>query len=302
MGEHATLRDWLSLARFKNIVIGGMTVGVGAFVANPIAWSVESVAVVALQMIAVASFMLAGNVGNDMQDVEIDRVSHPLRVLPSGTISIPQARVFMMSSMAVSVLCVATGSFLLSTLAIDWIPMLLIWLASMLLMITYEVGPVTKNRGFIGNIVIGSMIGVVIVYGAASVGEVGQATTLSIALMATFMGIGREVVKDVHDLQGDLDEGRSTLPMKIGAQPARNIAYLFALAGVIAIGVPFVFGWDGVDAWLIVFMLPCLLKLLRLNAPLSSGDDATAVDSLLMAIILGLGGVFTIALVRDHLI
>ena len=80
------LKSILSLIRFRNIVIGSATVLTGSFVTIQVPWNNELILNVILQMISVSSFMAAGNILNDIMDIEIDKISHPLRTLPAGSI------------------------------------------------------------------------------------------------------------------------------------------------------------------------------------------------------------------------
>ena len=294
-------KDILSLIRFRNLIIGGATVLTGSYVSLQNTWNFEIILNVILQMISVSSFMAAGNILNDIIDIEIDKISHPLRALPSEKITKQQAWGLAMMFSLISIITVTTGAFILNNLGLNWIPLITIWTIAFTLMVTYEIGPSTKNYGIIGNIIIGSMLGLVIIYGAASVGNYNHSVTLCIALMATFMGISREIVKDVHDYEGDLKWGRKTLPIIFGEQKSRNLAYIIVLCGVISIMLPFFMNWGGLEYWMIMFQGPTIWVLLRLNGPLVKGNDKKAINSLLISMVLGLIGFFTLTVLSPYL-
>ena len=302
MGGLPDTKSILSLIRFRNLVIGSATVLTGSFVTLQSAWSTELISNVILQMISVASFMAAGNILNDIMDIEIDKISHPLRSLPSGKISTKQAWILAIMCSLVSIISAISGTIILNNLGLNWIPLGIIWFLAFTLMISYEVGPTTKKYGYLGNIIIGSMLGLVIIYGAASVGDYDYLVTLCIALMATFMGIAREIVKDVHDLEGDLKWGRKTLPIIFGEQNSRNFAYIIVILGIISIMLPFMMGWGELEYWMIVFQIPTIVVLLGLNGPLRTGDDKSAIKSLLISMVLGLIGFFLLTVMRPYLI
>jgi len=282
----------LSLIRFRNLVIGSATVLTGSYVAIQTTWNSELILNVILQMISVASFMAAGNILNDIMDIEIDKISHPLRSLPAGKITIKQAWVFASICSLISIICVISGTYILYDIDINWVPMAIIWFLAFTLMVSYEIGPTTKKYGYLGNIIIGSMLGLVIIYGAAAVGSYNNLVTLCVALMATFMGISREIVKDVHDFEGDFKWGRKTLPILIGEQNSRNIAYIIAMLGVVTIMLPFMMNWGELEYWMIVFMVPTMVVLIGLNGPMRTGDDKKSINTLLMSMVLGLIGFF----------
>ena len=80
--------------------------------------------------------------------IEIDKISHPLRVLPSGKISIFQAWTLAGIFSVLSTITVIYGAVLLNKLELEWKPLLFIWLIAFSLMVSYEVGPKTKKYGF----------------------------------------------------------------------------------------------------------------------------------------------------------
>jgi len=297
-----SLKSVLSLIRFKNLLIGSATVLTGSYVTFQDQWNADITLNVILQMISVASFMAAGNILNDITDVEIDKISHPLRVLPSGKISIFQAWTLAGIFSVLSTITVIYGAVLLNKLELEWKPLLFIWLIAFSLMVSYEIGPKTKKYGFLGNVIIGSMLGLVIIYGAAAVGEYNNIITFFMALMATFVGISREIVKDVHDIEGDLEWGRRTLPMKIGEQESRNLAYIFAMLGLISVMLPFTMEWGDLEYWMIMFQGPTMYLLVRLNEPLRFGNDKKAIKSLLTSMISGLIGFFSLNFTLSHII
>ncbi len=298
------LPDWksiLSLIRFRNLVIGSATVLTGSYVTIQTTWNSELILNVILQMISVASFMAAGNILNDIMDIEIDKISHPLRSLPSEKITIKQAWISIIIFSFISIICVISGIFILHNLNLNWVPLAIIWFLAFTLMVSYEVGPTTKKYGYLGNVIIGGMLGLVIIYGAAAVGNYNNLVTLCVALMATFMGISREIVKDVHDFEGDLKWGRKTLPILIGKQNSRNLAYVIAMLGVITIMLPFIMNWDELEYWMIVFMVPTMVVLIGLNGPMRTGDDKKSINTLLISMVLGLIGFFLLNTMLPYL-
>jgi len=295
------LKSILSLIRFRNIIIGSATVLTGSYVTIQVPWNNDLILNVILQMISVASFMAAGNILNDIMDIEIDKISHPLRSLPSGKMSLKQAWYLAILCSIVSILCVSYGAYTLNNIALDWAPMTIIWFISFTLMVSYEIGPKTKKYGYLGNFIIGGMLGLVIIYGGASVGKYNHSVTLCIALMATFIGISREIIKDVHDVEGDLKWGRRTFPIIIGEQNSRKLAYIFVMLGVISIMLPFVMNWGNLEYWMIMFQGPTMYVLLSLNGPMSTGNDKKAINSLLISMVLGLIGFFSLNLLLPYI-
>jgi geranylgeranylglycerol-phosphate geranylgeranyltransferase len=74
--------EWLALIRWRNAALAAAGVCAAAWwSAGVVSGRVGLVAVAAIALTAVA------NTVNDLADVEIDRVAHPERPLPSGAIS-----------------------------------------------------------------------------------------------------------------------------------------------------------------------------------------------------------------------
>ncbi|MBK00733.1 MAG: hypothetical protein CMB48_07300 [Euryarchaeota archaeon] len=295
------LKSILSLIRFRNLVIGSATVLTGSYVTIQVPWNNDLILNVILQMISVSCFMAAGNILNDIMDIEIDRISHPLRSLPSKKVSIKQAWYLVIIFSIISILSASYGVYILNKIGLEWIPLAIIWIVSFTLMISYEIGPKTKKYGYLGNLIIGGMLGLVIIYGGASVGKYNYSVTLCIALMATFIGISREIIKDVHDLEGDLKWGRRTFPILIGVHNSRKLAYIFALLGVISIMLPFIMNWGNLEYWMIMFQGPTMYVLLCLNGPMSTGNDKKAIKSLLISMVLGLIGFFLLNILLPYI-
>ena len=295
------LKSILSLIRFRNLVIGSATVLTGSYVTIQIPWNNDLILNVILQMISVACFMAAGNILNDIMDIEIDKISHPLRSLPSKKVSIKQAWYLVIIFSIISILSALYGAYILNKIGLEWAPLAIIWIISFTLMISYEIGPKTKKYGYLGNLIIGGMLGLVIIYGGASVGKYNYSVTLCIALMATFIGISREIIKDVHDIEGDLKWGRRTFPILIGENNSRKLAYIFVLLGVISIMLPFIMNWGNLEYWMIMFQGPTMYVLLSLNGPMSTGNDKKAINSLLISMVLGLIGFFLLNLLLPYI-
>ena len=101
--------------------------------------------------------------------------------------------------------------------------------AALLVMLVYS--PLLKSRGLQGNLAVAVVASMPLVYGAAAVGY--WRAGLVPAVLAAFLHLAREVVKDIEDVPGDLAIGRATVPIAWGVD-----AGFFAAAGVLALFVP----------------------------------------------------------------
>ena len=69
------------------------------------------------------------------------------------------------------------------------------------------------SSGFIGNLLISVLVGLVLIYGASAVSRLNDLGIFYIACCAMFGNLAREMAQDCQDIDGDV--GRETLPMKI---------------------------------------------------------------------------------------
>jgi geranylgeranylglycerol-phosphate geranylgeranyltransferase len=185
-----------------------------------------------------------GNVLNDIQDAELDRVAHPARALPAGLITLAAAR------------RLATALAILGpTLALLAGGPLLALAAAAVLGALFCYERFLKAQGFVGNLVVAALTGCTFLYGALAArihetyparwpiqaafwaGPTGDdfwgVMVVGTAVMAFLLNVAREVVKDIEDMEGDRGQ-RVTLALRYGVGPARWVAVL-AIVGAVPI-------------------------------------------------------------------
>lgn len=182
---------------------------------------------IALSMGVVMLFTGAGNALNDYFDREVDKVAHPERPIPMGRVSPKSA--LALSAVLFSLAVVTSGFVNL------WSVLMVV--TSVVFMVAYET--LLKAEGLAGNLVISWLTGALFLFGGASVQRMDVAWTL--AALASLATLGREIVKDVQDVDGDRGS-RTTLPMRVGTRKAGIVASA-AFAGAIALSpVPYILG------------------------------------------------------------
>ncbi|AIZ56961.1 digeranylgeranylglyceryl phosphate synthase [Candidatus Methanoplasma termitum] len=224
------MNRFLRLFRLGNGIMGILGVIIGAFIA--VGFDIgDHVLNLIIAGGVILAFIIGGNSINDYIDVEIDRTAHPERPLPRGEISPTTARNIGIAGLVVScALSVAMLSIIVTAIV----------LIAAVLMISYEL--LLKQRGFIGNVVIAILTGMIFLFGGAVVNSLES--NIIIAAMAALVSIGREIAKDIQDMESD--EGRKTLPMAIGKKNAAMIGAVFFILGpVLSIWPIFddMFGW-----------------------------------------------------------
>ncbi|MBE6528745.1 MAG: 4-hydroxybenzoate polyprenyltransferase [Thermoplasmata archaeon] len=216
------MNKYLRLFRTVNALIGSFAVFIAAFMAAGTSMFDEWMNLI-IGFFVVFTFVSGGNSLNDYIDVEIDRTAHPTRPVVTGEITPNQARNIGVSMLTVSVL--------LSLLTLD-IYCIAIVIAAAVLMFLYET--CLKQRGFVGNLTIAILTGLVFVLAGALVGDIYA--NIAVGGMAALVSVGREIAKDIEDMESDI--GRRTLPMSVGVRNASIVSCLFFIAGPVLSWLP----------------------------------------------------------------
>ena len=220
-----TVNKYLQLFRTGNAVMGIVGVAVAAFMAagTDIA---DAWANLLISAVVVFMFICGGNALNDYIDYEIDKTAHPERPIPSGRMT---RRATLHAALAM-----LGGSVVVSLFTFD-LECILIVVIACVLMVSYEVA--LKQRGFVGNVTIAVLTGMMFLLGGAVVGD--AADNVIVALMALLVSVGREIAKDIEDMESD-EGDRLTLPMRIGPRKAAALACVFFVAGPVLSVAPMV--------------------------------------------------------------
>ena len=211
------MNPYIALMRPGNAVLTAVAVIAGAFIAaGPEIIDFQTEIIIC----CISAMMLVGggNALNDYNDRESDKENHPNRPIPSGKISAETALNY-------SHILLGSGLVILWFTLANWL-VFLIALIGVLTLIAYENG--LKAAGIAGNIAVGFMSGTVFLYAGMAVDNPGPTIWMfGLAFLAT---ISREIIKDIQDLEGDLD--RKTLPSRIGIDYSLNIAIMILVIAV----------------------------------------------------------------------
>jgi len=197
------IHSYLQLIRPFNCLMGSLGVFIAALIGAGLT-IVDFWRDAVLSLVVVFIFMAGANALNDYYDRLTDKINHPDRPIPSKKISPRNALDFGFIALFIA--------FILSVF-INFTALLIVCIAAILILF-YELH--FKNRGFVGNVIISLLVGFLFIFGGSVVKSYDL--NLMIAFMAFFATLSREIVKDIQDIEGDVD--RITLPKKIGIRPA----------------------------------------------------------------------------------
>ncbi|MHC1604378.1 MAG: UbiA family prenyltransferase [Candidatus Methanofastidiosia archaeon] len=178
-----------------------------------------------LAIASVAFISSGGHAINDYFDFEIDKINKPDRPLPSKQVSLKQAYYF---SLITFVIGCAISYFIN-------LPCFIIAMCASVLL--YYYAKFLKNSGFPGNLTIAGLTGMALIYGGISVA--GLEKIIFAAFFAFCINLGREIIKDVEDYEGDKVCGAKTLAIRFGIKKALIAGALPLIGIIISTPVPF---------------------------------------------------------------
>ncbi|MFZ2376926.1 MAG: UbiA family prenyltransferase [Methanothrix sp.] len=172
-------------------------------------------------------------ISNDYFDLEVDRINHPTRPLPSGRIS---AKEVMILALLFSVAgLIAAG--LLGTL-----PMLLalaMWAVSNLYNWRY------KETGLLGNMMVAFCLSQLFILGGVAVGRLDNPLLWTFAALIFVFDLGEEIAGGAMDMEGDRKRSSRSIALLYGRRNALLLSgLLFSLFVLISL-IPFLMGWLG---------------------------------------------------------
>ncbi|MBT3631041.1 MAG: geranylgeranylglycerol-phosphate geranylgeranyltransferase [Candidatus Marinimicrobia bacterium] len=234
---------WITILRPLNLLQATLAV----VLTTAFLGEMEQVHNLVLLVLSVITINAGGNIINDIYDLKIDRINRPDRPLPSGAMSVAQARIYLIFLFAAGILLswfISVEAFIIA--GPISIPTLIAYSACF------------KRQPLIGNLIVSFMLGLAFVYVGAAFGNI-QATLVMAALAFGFTLI-REIVKDLEDMEGDSRVEARTLPLVWGEAKTLNLVLLLMAAFVILDLLPYALGvYNQVYLWMV---------LLGINLPL----------------------------------
>lgn len=233
----------------------------------------------ALTAALIASF---GNGHNDLIDLEVDRRAHPARVLPSGSLR-PGTAKWLAWGCALAG-CALTFSLPMSCKLLAVLNTVCLWAYNRRL----------KWWPLFGNVLIAGIAASAFLFGGFAVGRIEG--LWPITLFAFLLHLGREIVKDVEDLEGDTQSGGSTLPATWGIGTCRWLVTGLLVALIVLTPLPALLGTYGRAYLAAIGVLDALLIGTFYQLWMSRSDHRHARSSRLLKVGMFVGlGAFLVA-------
>ncbi len=229
------MKPYITLLRPVNFVITALSIVVSCLLAGG---TQDQLLLMIFAGLGGAMIGAGGMVINDILDVEIDRINKPDRPIPSGAVEKYDALMFYGA---------LTGFGLIMS-AYTTRPAFIIAFIAVPAIVLYS--KVFKGTPLFGNIIVGALTGLAFMYGGAVVGNMEKAFIP--ALFAFLINVGREIIKDMEDVEGDSRNGAVTFPVKYGSTPAAAVATVFLLLVIASTVIPFQQGIYGLHYFIAV--------------------------------------------------
>jgi len=193
-----------------------------------------------LLVIASLCIAAAGNIINDIYDIDTDLINKPEKVIVSKSISETKAFNLFLS---LTIIGVCIGFYLSNLIDKTGYSALFIFTSALLYVYTTSL----KQTLLIGNIVVSVLVALsIIIVGLfdliPAITSENQQTQLTIfkilinyALFAFMINLLREIIKDIEDFEGDTKADMRTLPIVIGKNKAKTVLFVLSFIPLLAI-------------------------------------------------------------------
>lgn len=267
----------IKITRPANVLITFFVVIVAVLIAQKQNTGIE---IMILAALSAAFATAAGNIINDIFDIETDKISHPDRVLVKGTLTIDEAwyeyLLFNLLSMLIAAILPS--------------PLLFIVIFSLLLLYLYSA--YLKKIILIGNLTIAFLTGMTFIYGGFAVGNPVDA--IIPAVFAFLINLIREIVKDIMDLEGDKKQNIISLPAKCGIYFTKKLAAILSIILMAFTFYPFLASIYKIEYFIIVMIFVNPVMVICIKNLLQKGETNFALISNLLKLnmILGLIAIY----------
>lgn len=259
-------KSFIQITRPINFVITFLSVIVAAAICVEGDYQVYKIILAAFS----ASFTLsAGNIINDIKDIETDKVSHPKRPLAAGKITVNQAKV---EYILLTVIAILLSVFIK-------LPALIIVITATVLLFLYSY--YFKKVPILGNIIVSLLTGLVFIYGGVAVNN--PLAAIIPAIFAFLINLIREIVKDMQDVEGDLKQGIITFPGKFGFSSSKLLVAELTIVLILFTLYPFITRLYKIEFTILIMAVvnPLLVYNLKILFKDHSSSDLNKISNIL---------------------
>ena len=250
--------NFLILVRIINVIIGTIAVYIAAVIINDDILLQDIYNIIGI----VGLSMALGNIINDYEDIETDKISHPTRPYTRDAIQAPQIKFLLfMLSISVIILSLTLTAKTKLFLYVCILPALIVYTRYL------------KSIPVLGNIIIAFLLSSIFIFT-----ELYITNDFKILLLPSILIFGlsflRELLKDIQDYSGDHIAQIKTLPVVIGKQNAIYYAIVYIMIFGVLLPLSYFYYYININylySIIILIEIPLfIIVLLLLNNPSNS--------------------------------
>lgn len=239
----------IKISRSINFLITFLAVVIASFISAKNGIELSNIIIAGLAM----SFSFsAGNIINDIIDLEIDKINKPQRVLVQGKLSINFAK-FLYAFFVFLSLILAV---------INGIASLLFLVIINIILLLYSF--YFKKIILFGNIIVALLTASALIYGAFIVENI--VAGIIPAIFAFLINFIREIIKDMEDIKGDSANNVNTFPKINGIRNTLSLILISTIVLIIFSFIPFVYNIYKIEFFIILMVIvnPLLVFMLKI--------------------------------------
>mgnify|MGYP006103085923 CR=1 FL=1 len=263
----------IEILRPLNMILSLLAVFIAAWLVNGI-----TSPLLPYTALVVLCFAGASNILNDVLDIHIDEINRPNRVLTSGRLQIREALLLMSILYALGIIATSYLYPMGQQIALALVlPLLVLYT------------PLFKRLPFIGNLVVGSILGLVFLFTEGSL--TGNVDKMWIPFcLGTSLSTIRELVKDAADMEGDAISDLQTFPRKYGLIATLWLLRILTICLCFGASIPWFEGWYGNYYFILLIMgiaIPSLVAVFIILNESSAIEDYIKTAQIFKGITIG---------------
>ncbi|MFX1235684.1 MAG: geranylgeranylglycerol-phosphate geranylgeranyltransferase [Promethearchaeota archaeon] len=226
------LKDIIEILRPINDIMGSFTVVIGILntrIDIPVDLIIMNIILGAITYFFIAA---SGMVINDIYDIEIDKINRPQRPIPSGRISIHQAKIIFFITYGLGIVISVFHSLFFR---LGFLNIILVVFFGFIGWVYAKWG---KKSGFFGNLIVSVSFSIGLIYGAILNNALIPSYIYFFFLTSFFLLLSREVIKGCEDIEGDRELNVKTLAILIGIKKSTKMAITFSFLAIIFFILP----------------------------------------------------------------
>jgi len=234
------LKALITITRPANVLVGSLTTIIGVLTSYRFLltlslprWAPHELGMtLILTTLTYMCLAAAGNVVNDIYDLEVDRVNRPERPLPSGALTLGEAK-------ALTAILVALGLISAAlTTPLSAIGPWTLAIAAIFALIGLAYAAKGKVLGLLGNFTVSVSFAFGLFYGALTTHPLIPPVTWVYFFTAASVLQGRESIKGIEDIEGDALRNVQTIARRYGIRVAAITAAIANILGIILFNLP----------------------------------------------------------------